>query len=382
MNESQMDQSQNSEDASFSRKRRTVHKGLDGGYWSTLQMSSITDPVPTKRTRTTVERLEASYLPLIAMSSNTSITDRGNESRSSRQRTNKGTASADTSMRSRSDNDSPRPPQLSFAKKLLPPPPTASSSNQVDLSIDENSTHSNSTQGTSASGNKNRNRDRSILFKSHSFLAVRNDEGSFFLCLALTNIYEDSKQSKIQWLEDVEPPTVYKLGQVDWLDPLSAICRVHVRRIGENRLELDKDDLGKVSNLLIKAIEEGGITGESSTEFENDNNDINENDDSDEEAAVKGGVLQEKKKEQKLITKMKKIGFYTSSEKSRKIATDKLKKLIQDEDCFDKEESSNDKSYDRKNKVCFITVFFRIGTLRIFNFVFFRKRFMCRRSRD
>jgi hypothetical protein len=281
-------------------RRRTINRGLDGGYWSTLQMSSITDNVRHKRTRTTVERLELSYLPLIAQS-NTSLTERVSGRGGSR--------SANTSIQhanNASDNDS-----------------------SSQLGADENSTHSTSTQNTSTSGprtSKN-SADRVILFKSHSYLAVRNDEGTFFLCLALTNIFEHSKQSKIQWLEDVKPPKIYKLGTVDWLDPLSIICKVHMKRVGESRLEIDDSDLKKVNKLLAIALEEGGIHGELDDEEE-----TTETESSDADAIRK---------------KQQRVRQSDPNAESRGKADAKLKKLIQDQDFFDNEESSSRSESDK-----------------------------------
>lgn len=114
-----------------SQRKRTVDRGLDGGYWSRMsleQPASRPDNSDRKRRRTTVDRLE--YL-------NTSNTSRHN-------------ASADGSI------------------------------------------HSESTQDEANEANKS----RFVLFKSKSFLTVRNETGGFFLCQAVNSIYEDSKNVK------------------------------------------------------------------------------------------------------------------------------------------------------------------------------------------
>jgi hypothetical protein len=317
------------------RRRTTVDRGLDGGYWSTLQMSSITDSVRHKRTRTNVERLELSYLPLIAMS-NTSLTERGGSSSRRGQRV--GTRSADTSMQNAQASEQDE-------NSSLPAP------------ADENSTHSTSTQHTNTSMSKtttavgaasaarsskinSTSSDRRvILFKSHSYLAVRNDEGTFFLCLALTNIFEHSKQSKIQWLEDIDEKT-YKLGTVDWLDPLSIICKVHMKRVGESRLEIDAADLKRVKELLAKAIEEGGIEGDFDQETS--------------ETEYDAEVVRKKQK------RLSQAAAAESTSQSREKFDAKLKKLIQDEDFFDKEESgsSSSGSSSDSDEVYEVSIFF------------------------
>lgn len=233
--EQQMDTSNNdqaneslnmtSEDAASGKKRRTINKGLDGGYWSTLQMSSITDDVKRKRTRTTVDRLEASYLPLIAASE--SIT-----SQTRRRSAGPNFSDSDTNSRQTLDLDN--------------------------------------TSQSSSTGRKRTDSDKVVLFKSRSFLAVRaEEEGSFFLCYTLTNIFDTSKQSKVQWLEEIGSNR-YKLGQVDWLDPQSIVCKVHVKRISESKYEVVESDLKKVKELLAQALKNGGIEGEFDDEDETD----------------------------------------------------------------------------------------------------------------
>jgi hypothetical protein len=108
-----------------------------------------------------------------------------------------------------------------------------SGTNSGDESInsDENSIR---TLDSSTASNQNQSKgyakDRPILFKPKSFLAVRNEEGTFFLCQACQTVYEDSKKCKIQWMEDLGD-NKYKFGQVDWVDPLAIICKVRATDI-------------------------------------------------------------------------------------------------------------------------------------------------------
>ncbi|CAF0785252.1 unnamed protein product [Brachionus calyciflorus] len=197
--------SQNSVDSQEQASRRRKDRGLDGGYWSRMSLDSSDSG--RKRRRTTVERFENLNISNLS-AHNASFNDsyHGDDSKS-------GTAI---------DNDD----------------------SQSD------SVHSRSSK-------------RYVLFKSKSFLAVRADEGGFFLCQACHTIYEDSKKCKIQWLEDVESkkkPNRYKFGYVDWLDPSTILSKVHVHRVVDsNYLSLDEEDLKKVNELLDKAVKEGGI---------------------------------------------------------------------------------------------------------------------------
>ncbi len=106
-------------------------------------------------------------------------------------------------------------------------------------------------------------KDRVLLFKSKSFLTVRNEDGGFFLCKACHSIYEDSKKCKIQWMDKLND-NEYKCGLVDWLDPSAIISKVAVNRVNIV-YRIDKDDLKKVNGLLKKAIKDGGIYVEFST---------------------------------------------------------------------------------------------------------------------
>ena len=44
-----------------------------------------------------------------------------------------------------------------------------------------------------------------ILIFRDEYLAVRNDEGTFFLCKTMQNIYLSSKNITIQWLSNEDP---------------------------------------------------------------------------------------------------------------------------------------------------------------------------------
>ena len=46
--------------------------------------------------------------------------------------------------------------------------------------------------------------DISTLFSRDEYLAVRNDEGAFYLCKAMQNIYIGSRNITIQWFSNEE----------------------------------------------------------------------------------------------------------------------------------------------------------------------------------
>ena len=113
------------------------------------------------------------------------------------------------------------------------------------------------------------------LFKAKSFLTVRNETDSFFLCRAVNAVYEDSKRCKIQWLEDVAP-NKYSFSSVDWIQPLSIIAKVQVKRVADsdNLIAIEEKDLTKVTGLLEKIKETGHLTMDSSELDESDENGV------------------------------------------------------------------------------------------------------------
>ena len=52
--------------------------------------------------------------------------------------------------------------------------------------------------------------ERICLYKTKTYLAVRNETNGFYLCQLLTAIYDNTKRSKIQWLEETTKPNQYK----------------------------------------------------------------------------------------------------------------------------------------------------------------------------
>jgi hypothetical protein len=100
---------------------------------------------------------------------------------------------------------------------------------------------------------------KTVLFGSKTYLTVRNEEGSFFLCQAINKIYENSKQCRVQWLEGENERNMYEWGQTDNIDPNSIITNVTVRKLppgeggslNKSMYEIDSEDLKKVAFSLI-----------------------------------------------------------------------------------------------------------------------------------
>ncbi len=132
---------------------------------------------------------------------------------------------------------------------------------------------------------------RQVLFTPKTFLTLRNEEGSFFLCQTINKIYDDSKKCRIQWMEGDNCVNSYVYGSTDNIDPNSIISEVNVKKITdpsrkilpasiaddertlENSFyEIVEEDLKTVNKLLKKAITDGGIESNSIFESEEDEN--------------------------------------------------------------------------------------------------------------
>ena len=200
-------------------RKRTINRGLDGGYWSRISVGEMLSDEKPKRQRTVVERLSLSQL----------------------------NREPDTHMSIESDEDGSR-------------------STVTPKSSKKDEEASSKRVGSAKSDS------RFVLFPPKTFLTVRNEEGSFFLCQTTNKIYEDSKRCRILWLEGDNSANSYTFGSGDWIDPLTIISKVNVRKLKpangreksdeESTFEIVQDDLDKVLDLLDKAIKDGGITVE------------------------------------------------------------------------------------------------------------------------
>jgi hypothetical protein len=226
--------------------RRSINRGLDGGYWSRIgneaaaAASESSTSERRKRQRVTTERLDLSAFDKHNLSSN-----------------------ADESMMSADDS--------TFANTTMT---TAASSLAGDLDSEESEfgkTASALQKRTSTSPSQRQNR----LFKAKSFLTVRNESDGFYLCRAVNAVYEESKKCKVQWLEDVDV-NKYTFSVVDYIQPMTIIAKVSVKRClpsdqdqdkaggAKGLISIEEKDLERVKKLLDKIKETGHLTMDSS----------------------------------------------------------------------------------------------------------------------
>nr|CAH7755268.1 unnamed protein product [Callosobruchus chinensis] len=74
------------------------------------------------------------------------------------------------------------------------------------------------TKMTSATPRSRGTDDRLIYFYKNEFLAVRNSEGSFYICQAVQNVYKSSSKIKIRWLSQDKDDTSGELYTPDFYD--------------------------------------------------------------------------------------------------------------------------------------------------------------------
>ncbi|XP_012530121.1 uncharacterized protein LOC105833160 isoform X2 [Monomorium pharaonis] len=104
--------------------------------------------------------------------------------------------------------------------------------------------------------------DKLILFYKNEFLAVRNAEGSFFVCQAMQNIYKSSRRIRIRWLsQDKNNGEIYSPDFYDTIDFDCILTSLNLNKIEKQRFWLTKLELLRIENILKRAIDfESGVS--------------------------------------------------------------------------------------------------------------------------
>lgn len=113
--------------------------------------------------------------------------------------------------------------------------------------------------------------DKLIYFYKNEFLAVRNAEGSFYLCQAIQNIYKSSSKIKIRWLSqdkndksgEIYTPDFYDLTDFDCI-----LTSLELVRVDKGKYRLTKTEKERTDSILKRclAVEKGEITTPSVSE--------------------------------------------------------------------------------------------------------------------
>ncbi|XP_078592750.1 poly [ADP-ribose] polymerase tankyrase-like isoform X2 [Branchiostoma floridae x Branchiostoma japonicum] len=93
-----------------------------------------------------------------------------------------------------------------------------------------------------------------LYFYRGEYIAVRNDEGSFYLCEASQNIYNTSKTFKVRWLEIEDAPNIYRKSYYDNIELESIITHVKLQRMEKDKYVLPQAEILKTQKILRRAI--------------------------------------------------------------------------------------------------------------------------------
>lgn len=100
------------------------------------------------------------------------------------------------------------------------------------------------------------NEDRLIVFYKNEYMAVRNAEGTFYLCQTMQNVYRTSPRISIRWLsEDTNDNNVFIPDFYDHTDIECVLTTVELKRIDKGHLRLPKGERSRIESILKKAID-------------------------------------------------------------------------------------------------------------------------------
>merc|ERR1719400_1663463 len=116
-----------------------------------------------------------------------------------------------------------------------------------------------------------------VFFKGEH-LAVRNAEGSFYLCQTLQQIYKRSKKIRIQWLsekpESNPKKDIYIPEYYDQTEFATILTSVELDKHGKKMFKLPKSEEDRINNILKRAFDkESGKLDESDVRLTEDNPD-------------------------------------------------------------------------------------------------------------
>ncbi|XP_004535302.1 microtubule-associated protein futsch-like isoform X1 [Ceratitis capitata] len=98
--------------------------------------------------------------------------------------------------------------------------------------------------------------DKLIVFYKNEYMAVRNAEGTFYLCQTMQNVYRTSPRISIRWLsEDPNSSGIYIPDFYDHTDIECVLTTVELKRVDKGHLSLPKKEQARIESILKKAID-------------------------------------------------------------------------------------------------------------------------------
>uniref|UniRef100_A0A0K8SY37 Uncharacterized protein n=2 Tax=Lygus hesperus TaxID=30085 RepID=A0A0K8SY37_LYGHE len=109
--------------------------------------------------------------------------------------------------------------------------------------------------------------DKLIVFYRNEFLAVRNPEGSFYVCQARQNIYKGSSKIKIRWLSQDPNGENYSPDFYDHTEFDCILTNLNLQRVGKDQFKLPEVEAKRTDSILKRAIdvEKGIVVADEST---------------------------------------------------------------------------------------------------------------------
>lgn len=93
-------------------------------------------------------------------------------------------------------------------------------------------------------------------------MALRNDEGTFFLCQTMHNVYKSSSKIRIRWLNEKNEGQVnesgarsYTLDFYDMTDFECVLTTVDLEKAEGKVYELPQEEQARIESILKKAID-------------------------------------------------------------------------------------------------------------------------------
>lgn len=111
-----------------------------------------------------------------------------------------------------------------------------------------------------------------LSFSSRNeFIAVRNSEGSFYVCQAVQNIYKTSQKIKIRWLSQDKSDKTGEIYTPDFYDHTDFDCiltNLNLSRVEKGKFRLPPAEKERTDSILKRAlaVEKGDATPPSLTE--------------------------------------------------------------------------------------------------------------------
>lgn len=171
-----------------------------------------------------------------------------NESQSAKRLSPQPSSTLDTLKRKRG-----RPPKM--AKEVLKKSTSKNSEMKVNSKQKEFKTKIKPNEGNEDNMEVDNDiNDNDIIFNRGEYLAVRNEKKSFFICLALQNIYKNSQQIKIRWFTDDNSPSIYEPDFNDHIDFKCILTNLTVTQVDKCRIRLSEEERQRTMNILQRAI--------------------------------------------------------------------------------------------------------------------------------